>query len=51
MTAMNSHANAPTVVLVHGSWGNHHNWDAVVPAFARSFRVLSYDRRGHSQAE
>ncbi|MBI1873533.1 MAG: alpha/beta hydrolase [Acidobacteria bacterium] len=39
------------LVLVHGSWGDHHNWDSVVPAFARSFRVLTYDRRGHSQSE
>jgi pimeloyl-ACP methyl ester carboxylesterase len=36
------------VVLVHGSWIDHHNWDPVVPLFARSFRVLTYDRRGHS---
>src|SRR5258706_4047751 len=40
-----------SLVLVHGSWGNHHNWDAVVPGLARSFRVLTYDRRGHSQSE
>src|SRR5919204_4587551 len=39
------------VVFVHGSWGDHHNWDAVVPDFARSFRVFTYDRRGHSQSE
>ncbi len=39
------------LVLVHGSWGDHHNWDAVVPALSRSFRVLTYDRRGHSQSE
>jgi pimeloyl-ACP methyl ester carboxylesterase len=39
------------LVLVHGSWGNHHNWDSVVPALERSFRVLTYDRRGHSQSE
>jgi pimeloyl-ACP methyl ester carboxylesterase len=39
------------LVLVHGSWGNHHNWDSVVPAFERTFRVLTYDRRGHSQSE
>lgn len=38
-------------VFVHGSWGDHHNWDAVVPAFARRFRVFTYDRRGHSQSE
>jgi pimeloyl-ACP methyl ester carboxylesterase len=38
-------------VLVHGSWGDHHNWDAVVPALARTMRVASYDRRGHSASE
>jgi pimeloyl-ACP methyl ester carboxylesterase len=43
--------NGDLLVLVHGSWGNHHNWDSVVPAFARTFRVLTYDRRGHSQSE
>lgn len=40
-----------TVVLVHGSWGDHHNWDAVVPRLAQTFRVVTYDRRGHSQSE
>lgn len=39
------------LVLVHGSWGDHHNWDLVVPELARSFRVVTYDRRGHSQSE
>lgn len=39
------------IVLVHGSWGNHGNWDRVVPLLAESFRVLTYDRRGHSQSE
>jgi pimeloyl-ACP methyl ester carboxylesterase len=39
------------LVLVHGSWGDHHNWDPVVPGFARTFRVFTYDRRGHSQSE
>jgi pimeloyl-ACP methyl ester carboxylesterase len=39
------------LVLVHGSWGDHHNWDRVVPALAESFRVLAYDRRGHSASE
>jgi len=33
--------------LVHGSWTDHHGWDAVVPGFARGLEVLSYDRRGH----
>lgn len=39
------------LVLVHGSWDSHHDWDLVVPTFADSFRVLAYDRRGHSQSE
>jgi len=39
------------MVLVHGSWGDHQNWAAAVPALSRSFRVLTYDRRGHSRSE
>lgn len=39
------------VVLVHGSWGSHHQWNEVVFGLAPSFRVLSYDRRGHSASE
>ncbi len=39
------------LVLVHGSWGDHRNWASVAPALARSFRVLTYDRRGHSRSE
>jgi pimeloyl-ACP methyl ester carboxylesterase len=39
------------LVLVHGSWGDHHNWDLVVGEFSKEFRVLTYDRRGHSQSD
>lgn len=39
------------LALVHGSWGSHHNWDLVVPRLSDSFRVLAYDRRGHSESE
>src|SRR5918994_1287822 len=45
------HGEGAPVVLVHGSWGDHHNWDPVVPGLARTFRTLTYDRRGHSQSE
>jgi pimeloyl-ACP methyl ester carboxylesterase len=39
------------LVLVHGAWTSHRNWDQVTPLLAGSFRVLRYDRRGHSQSE
>jgi pimeloyl-ACP methyl ester carboxylesterase len=39
------------LVLAHGSWGDHHNWDLVVPELAKRFRVITYDRRGHSDSE
>lgn len=39
------------LVLVHGSWGDHHNWDPVVGLLSESFKVVVYDRRGHSQSE
>jgi pimeloyl-ACP methyl ester carboxylesterase len=39
------------LVLVHGSWDSHHDWDLIVPRLADSFRVVTYDRRGHSQSE
>src|SRR3954447_5447674 len=45
------HGSADPLVLVHGSWGDHHNWDPVVSALAESFLVLAYDRRGHSASE
>lgn len=46
-----SHGDGAPVVLVHGSWVDHHSWDPVVPGLARAFRTLTYDRRGHSQSE
>jgi len=38
------------LVMVHGSWGDHHNWAPVVPLLSQSFRVVTFDRRGHSQS-
>lgn len=38
------------VILVHGSWVDHHTWDRVVPILAQDFNVVRYDRRGHSQS-
>jgi pimeloyl-ACP methyl ester carboxylesterase len=39
------------VIMVHGSWGDHLNWEYVVPGLASSFHVATYDRRGHSRSE
>jgi pimeloyl-ACP methyl ester carboxylesterase len=36
------------VVFVHGSWSDHHAWDAVVPELPAGFKAVTYDRRGHS---
>ena len=42
---------AVPLVLVHGSWDSHHDWDPLMPALKEAFHVLRYDRRGHSQSE
>jgi len=39
------------LVLVHGSWADHHGWDALSPLLAEDFQVVAYDRRGHSESE
>jgi pimeloyl-ACP methyl ester carboxylesterase len=39
------------LVLVHGGWSDHATWNALVPHLARSFRVVRYDRRGHTGSE
>ncbi len=39
------------IVFVHGAWVSHRQWDPVVQRLTQSFRVLTYDRRGHSQSQ
>ena len=39
------------LVLVHGGFSDHNNFRAVIPGLAASFRVVAYDRRGHSRSE
>lgn len=38
------------LVLIHGGWGDHGSWRLVVEELARSYQVVTYDRRGHSQS-
>ena len=45
------HGGGEPLVLVHGSWADATRWRFVVPGLAESFRVLVYDRRGHSRSE
>ncbi|HYP48552.1 MAG TPA: alpha/beta hydrolase [Thermoleophilaceae bacterium] len=45
------HGSGEPVALVHGSWGNAMEWEAVAAELAASFQVLVYDRRGHSRSE
>jgi pimeloyl-ACP methyl ester carboxylesterase len=39
------------LVLVHGSWDDRQAWTFVEDDLAKSFRVISYDRRGHTGSE
>ena len=39
------------LVLVHGGFSDHGNFRAVVGGLAETFRVVAYDRRGHSLSE
>jgi pimeloyl-ACP methyl ester carboxylesterase len=41
----------PSLVLAHGSWGDHGGWKPVVSSLAQRFRVVVYDRRGHGRSE
>ena len=45
------HGTGEPLVLVHGSWAGTTQWGFVLPDLAKSFNVLVYDRRGHSQSE
>jgi pimeloyl-ACP methyl ester carboxylesterase len=42
--------SGPPLVMVHGSWTDGNSWAAVVPRVADRFRVITYDRRGHSRS-
>lgn len=39
------------LVLIHGSWDDRRVWALIEEDLARSFHVISYDRRGHGGSE
>jgi len=41
----------PPLVIVHGGWGDHTTWAPTTRLLAEHFRVVAYDRRGHSRSE
>ena len=45
------HGSGDPLALVHGSWVDATTWALVLDDLAKSFRVLVYDRRGHSRSE
>ncbi len=40
----------PTVVLIHGGFGDHRMWNAQFEALSRDFRVVRYDHRGFGRS-
>ena len=44
-------ADAPTIVLLHGSHQSCHSWDLVSLHLAQKYRVLALDQRGHGDTE
>jgi 3-oxoadipate enol-lactonase len=47
---LDGHEGAPVLVLSNSLGTDLSMWDAQIPAFARAFRVLRYDTRGHGQS-
>jgi 3-oxoadipate enol-lactonase len=44
------HGDGPTLVFAHGAGGNGLSWWQQVPAFARAYRVLTFDHRGFGRS-
>jgi 3-oxoadipate enol-lactonase len=42
--------NAPVLMMCNSLGTNLHMWDDQAPAFAKQFRLVRYDRRGHGQS-
>jgi pimeloyl-ACP methyl ester carboxylesterase len=39
------------IMLTHGSWTDGRTWEAIVGPLAEDFRVVTWDRRGHSRSQ
>ena len=48
---MNASGARPSVVLLHGSTGDHTDWDELVPRLADAADVLTPDLRGFGQSD
>ncbi len=44
-------ADAPAIVLLHGGGQSAHTWDACCLLFARRYRCLALDQRGHGDSD
>jgi pimeloyl-ACP methyl ester carboxylesterase len=45
--AYESIGEGDAIVMVHGSWNQREGWMFLVPELSPTFRVTTYDRRGH----
>jgi pimeloyl-ACP methyl ester carboxylesterase len=43
--------SGPTVILLHGGFGDRRMWDDQVAEFARQYRVVRYDHRGFGRSD
>ncbi|HEX8053338.1 MAG TPA: alpha/beta hydrolase [Thermoleophilaceae bacterium] len=43
--------SGPALVLVHGSWDDRRSWGRIENELSRRYRVVSYDRRGHTGSD
>jgi pimeloyl-ACP methyl ester carboxylesterase len=44
------YGSGPPLILLHGGLGNSNYWGNQVPAFARHYRVITIDSRGHGRS-
>ena len=44
------HGQGEPLILLHGFGRTLEDWKAYVPEFAKSFRVIAWDMRGHGQS-